>query len=468
MRSNPANFELIAPPSLDEALHLLADVPGKWAPIAGGTEIMVQFGAGKLSHHRFISIQALPELRKITSTDTELHIGAACTYTNLRSNPIVSEEFPLLSTAASWTGSIANQNRGTLGGNIVNASPAADSLPALLVYEADLILISTQGKRRIPYVNFHTGYKQTCLKPDELIFSIVLPRRYSDYFTYCRKVGPRNAQAISKLCIAAIAKTNGTTIETVRIAMGGVAPTPLRLRNTEATLINETLSSIVIQKARAALESEIAPIDDLRSTRAYRLAVAANVLEEFIRRLQSRSEASTLQNLQLAKWNSSPFKSAVTDLLSCCACSAWAEQISSTRPYANFEELLSAAKAVWRNLDSQHWLEAFRGHPRIGQRQAENARSETSLALSATEQQSVHQADAEIKRAIADGNRLYEQRFGRIFIIFASGKSPEEILFDLQRRLANTNEKELEESVAQQEHIFSLRLRNWLTSRRDL
>ncbi len=127
-------------------------------------------------------------------------------------------------SAARWTGGIANQNRGTIGGNIVNASPAADSLPALLVYEAELILVSVRGERRLPYAGFHTGYKKTQLAADELIQAVCLPRRFSGYFTYARKVGARNAQAISKVCIAALGRLAGGVVEDVRIAMGSVAP----------------------------------------------------------------------------------------------------------------------------------------------------------------------------------------------------------------------------------------------------
>src|SRR5439155_1294849 len=149
----------------------------------------------------------LPELRAIVVNANEVRVGAGRTYTQLRRDAVIAGEFPLLSTAAAWTGGIANQNRGTLGGNIVNASPAADSLPALLVYEAELVLVSARGERRVTYVDFHTGYKKTLLRPDELIRAVVLPRRYSDYASCARKVGPRNAQAIAKLCMAALAKT---------------------------------------------------------------------------------------------------------------------------------------------------------------------------------------------------------------------------------------------------------------------
>src|SRR3984893_17292986 len=201
MRSNPSDYEMIAPGSLHAIVSLLAEEPGVWVPIAGGTDVMVQYAAGILPARKLVSIWNLPELRRIEVTAGEIRIGAGCTYTDIRKNEIVPREFPLLATAARWTGGIANQNRGTIGGNIVNASPAADSLPALLAYEAEMILVSIRGERRLPYVNFHTGYKKTLLTPDELIRAICLPRQYSGYFCHPRKVGARSAQAISKVCI---------------------------------------------------------------------------------------------------------------------------------------------------------------------------------------------------------------------------------------------------------------------------
>src|SRR6202163_4062946 len=217
MRSDPAEYELIAPGKLLPILSLLAQEPGQWLPIAGGTDVMVQFAAGKLAARRLVSIWNLPELRGIEIASDEIRIGAGCTYTNLREHEIIAREFPLLGRAARWTGGIANQNRGTLGGNIVNASPAADSLPSLLAYEADLILASMRGERRVPYRSFHTGYKKTTLASDELVRAVCLPRKFAGYFPYTRKVGARNAQAISKVCIAALGKAAHGVLEDVRI-----------------------------------------------------------------------------------------------------------------------------------------------------------------------------------------------------------------------------------------------------------
>src|SRR6202795_3593743 len=196
MRSNPCDYEMVAPGNLQATVALLAREPGVWLPIAGGTDVMVLYAAGNLPARKLVSIWNLPELRRIETSADEIQIGAGCTYTDLREHQAINKEFPLLSAAASWTGGIANQNRGTLGGNIANASPAADSLPALLAYDAELILASVRGDRRISYQSFHQGYKKTAMAPDELIRAVCVPRKFSGYSSYTRKVGARRSQAI--------------------------------------------------------------------------------------------------------------------------------------------------------------------------------------------------------------------------------------------------------------------------------
>ncbi len=294
MRSDPADYDLIAPGKLQAVVQLLADEPGKWLPIAGGTDLMVQYAAGKLPARKLVSIWDLPELRSIEVSPDEITIGAGCTYTQLRENELIAGEFPMLAIAARWTGGVANQNRGTLGGNIVNASPAADSLPALLVYEAELILVSIRGERRVPYRGFHTGYKKMILAPDELIRAISLRPQFSGFLHYARKVGSRNAQAISKVCIAALGRLrepNGgnlsaPTIDGIRIAVGSVAPIPLRLTEVERMVTGKIIEPDLIQSARRAAAVAIEPIDDIRSTARYRAAVTGNLVAEFLHRLR--------------------------------------------------------------------------------------------------------------------------------------------------------------------------------------
>jgi len=286
MRADPRDYELIAPGNLRSVVELLARSPGEWLPIAGGTDIMVQYAAGKLPSRKLVSVWNLPELRSIEVLPEEIRVGAGSTYTDIRANETIAQEFSLLARAASWTGGIANQNRGTIGGNIVNASPAADSLPALLAYDAELILVSVRGEHRLPYAGFHTGYKKMRLAPDELIQAVCLPRRFSGYFFHARKVGSRNAQAISKVCIAALGKVavtaDGKTIEDVRMALGSVAPVPIRLRETERIVNGKIIDESLVRLARNNAIAEIKPIDDIRSTAKYRAAVAGNLVAEFL------------------------------------------------------------------------------------------------------------------------------------------------------------------------------------------
>jgi len=287
MRSDPAEYELVAPDSLSAVVSLLAQQPGEWLPIAGGTDVMVQYASGRLAARKLVSVWNLPELRRIDVSQGEISIGAACTYTDLRDHKIVEREFPLLAGAARWTGGIANQNRGTLGGNIVNASPAADSLPALLAYEAELILVSARGERRVKYVDFHTGYKKTLLAADELIRAVCLPRRFAGYTSYSRKVGARKAQAIAKVCLAALGRLADGVVEDIRIAVGSVAPVPLRLRETERSVKGKTIDAALLSRVRGIAIGEIHPIDDMRSTAAYRSGVLANLVEEFLQDLSA-------------------------------------------------------------------------------------------------------------------------------------------------------------------------------------
>jgi CO/xanthine dehydrogenase FAD-binding subunit len=253
MRSHVASFELTAARHLTEALSLLRD---GFRPIAGGTDVMVLFESGRLEHKKWMSIRDIAELRFIDADAEYVTLGALTTYTDVRRSPILAAEFPLMTEAAALTGGIATQNRGTIGGNIVNASPAADTPPALLVYDAEVELVSSRGLRWLPYAQFHQGYKVMDLAGDELLTRIRLPRKFDGWKHFYRKVGTRRAQAISKVCFAGLRRGDET-----RVALGSVAPVPM--------LLERDLSAI-------------SPIDDVRSTARYRMQVAKNLMEEFL------------------------------------------------------------------------------------------------------------------------------------------------------------------------------------------
>jgi len=281
MRSYVPGYEMEAPKTLAEALERMARESGMWKPFAGGTDLMVLLEAGKLAQRKFLSIWKLAELRGIEVSSSHVTIGALTTYSEIRAHDILVREFPLLCRAAAETGSVATQNRGTIGGNIANASPAADSPPALLVYDAELELVSANEARWVRYHGFWKGYKIIDLRDDELIRSVRLARATNGWKHFYCKVGTRRAQAISKVCFAGAARVTEGKIEDVRIALGSVAPAVLRATETEQFLRGEKLTATVVRAAQQALAREIAPIDDMRSTARYRLRVAQNLLAEF-------------------------------------------------------------------------------------------------------------------------------------------------------------------------------------------
>ena len=295
MRAYVPDYELRASRDLSGALDLLAEEPGAWRPFAGGTDLMVLLEAGLLAHKKFLSVRHLEELRGVEVSPDHVTLGALTTYTDVQRDETLRREFPALCAAARETGGWAIQNRGTLGGNVANASPAADSPPALSAYGAQLELVSAAGARWLDYADFHTGYKQMDMRADELLWRIRLPRTTGDLQTYYRKVGTRKAQAISKVCFAAGARLGGDgRIRDARLGLGSVAPTVVRCARTEDMLRDRTPDEATIKDARAMLAQEIAPIDDMRSTAEYRLRVAANLLADFLSTLKTDSKASNI------------------------------------------------------------------------------------------------------------------------------------------------------------------------------
>lgn len=267
MRTAISALEMRTVATLDEALAILRDE--RSTPIAGATDIYVALNFGTLEPKRFVNIWSVKELRDISMRGTTLVIGALATYTALIRSPLVAERLPMLVEASRQIGGVQIQNRGTLGGNIANASPAGDSLPVLAAVDAVVVLRSADHERRVAITEFYTGYRATVMRPDELIVAIeVLPVEGRQWF---RKVGTRAAQAISKIVVA------GVRNRPPRIAFGSVAPTVVRVPDTERALAG----GATIDDAALILSREIAPIDDLRSTAEYRMRVATNLLRRF-------------------------------------------------------------------------------------------------------------------------------------------------------------------------------------------
>jgi CO/xanthine dehydrogenase FAD-binding subunit len=245
---------------------------------------MVPFAAGRLADTRFLSLQRLDALRAIETDEDGITLGALVTYTELRQHPYVQRHLPNLVHSAEVTGAVAIQNRGTLGGNLVNGSPAADTPPSLLAYAALVELTGLHGSRWVPVDTFHTGYKQTVMGADELLTRIRVPRPAPGFHFY-RKVGTRAAQAVAKVCLAAYARVEDGTVREFRVGLGSVAPVPIRARAAEAEILGRPLAGLPVAAARAALMAEISPIDDIRSTARYRRTVAGNVLAQALAEL---------------------------------------------------------------------------------------------------------------------------------------------------------------------------------------
>ena len=263
-----APLTCLRPRTLAEALTMLRD-EGPLTPLAGCTDLYVGLQFGTLREQRFIDLWPLTELRGISSDRSLLRIGSLATFSELIQSPLVRRRLPMLVAAAGEVGGRQIQNRGTIGGNIANASPAGDSLPVLAACDAVVVLQSASGERRVPFTQFYTGYRASVRRADELIAALEIAK--VDGTQYWRKVGTRRAQAISKVMCAAV---RGPA---VRVALGSVAPTVIRLPRTEAVLT----SGGALEAAQEVLRAEIAPIDDMRSTAAYRRAVAANLLADF-------------------------------------------------------------------------------------------------------------------------------------------------------------------------------------------
>ena len=277
----PAEPPVESPRTLDEALGLLAG--SDYRPLAGGTDLLVQI-TGELAPapERVLDIWRLDELRGIAIDGDALVLGALTTYTDIRRSELCQELVPALVEAAATIGAAQIQNRGTLGGNAVNASPAGDTLPLLLATDAQLELGSMRGRRTVPATDFWTGYRRTARAADELLLRIRLPLPSGRNLRF-RKVGTRRAQAISKVVMALAWREDGGVWRDVRLALGSVAERPVRVRQTEGVLEGAAPRRQTADHAAATLAAEISPIDDVRSTADYRRVVSARVLHRLLR-----------------------------------------------------------------------------------------------------------------------------------------------------------------------------------------
>jgi CO/xanthine dehydrogenase FAD-binding subunit len=274
---------LLRPRNADEALSLYASNPAS-IPLAGGTDFMVAWNAGEVNRKTILDLSRLASWKRIAETKTGVRIGALVTHRELQLHRTIRRRFPLLVEACATIGGRQIQARGTLGGNIANASPAGDTFPPLAVYDARVRLRSAGASRTLPLRDLFTGVKTTAIAPGELIDSIEIdfpPRPTRQSF---RKVGTRAASAISKTVVAGLLwLSRDGRIQEVRFALGSMAPTVRRLASVEAFLAGRKPTPKTVEEAVSLLENDVSPIDDLRSTREYRLEVSKNLLRAFLR-----------------------------------------------------------------------------------------------------------------------------------------------------------------------------------------
>ena len=273
----------LRPTSLAEAIKMRADHPDATI-FAGGTDVMNRVGQ-ETSLAGMLDLFALDSFVGVSRREHGIQIGAATTFYQIVRDPLVNTHLPILRDAASQIGALQIQNRGTIGGNIGNASPLGDLLPVLLALDAQVSLASTRGERQVPYGEFCTGYRRTVMEPDELIVSVSIPILSDRTFHYWRKVGTRKAQATSKVMLAGVGETTCNRVTLVRLGIGAVADRPIRLTDVEQLLLSKELDHSQVEQARTLTLRSLNPIDDLRSTADYRRWVAANLVAAFVQQL---------------------------------------------------------------------------------------------------------------------------------------------------------------------------------------
>lgn len=278
--------EMLEPGTLAEALRLQADESTRGLPLAGGTDLMVQWEAGvRPPPARVLNIKNLPELRELRVVNSLLLIGAGVTHALLRRSPLVQRHAPSLAEAASEIGGAQIQALGTIGGSIGNASPAGDLAPSLLVADAEAEVASVRGSRRVALAKFLIGYRKLDLQPDELIVRFFIPVLPDGAREGWRKLGPRAAQAISKVMGSYRGRVENGRIASFAVALGSVAPTAVRLPGVEQWVAGRAIDESTLREAEQRASAEVKPIADIRSTAEYRKWVSGRIVRHFLEQL---------------------------------------------------------------------------------------------------------------------------------------------------------------------------------------
>lgn len=281
------DVEGYTPGTLKEALEIKSKLRDSLAIIAGGTDFMVSLKLDAVVPSRVMDITGIEDLKKIELKGNSLFVGACATFTDISESELVKEKAPVLWKASGEIGARQIRNMATLGGNVASCSPAGDSLPALWVLGAAVMLGSAESTRSVKMRKFNPGYRRTVMRDDEIIVGFEIPSVKGGYVSEFYKVGPRKAQAVSKVCLACMAKMKGKVFQDVRFSAGSVAPVVTGLGKTEKYLKGRKAGSRTIEKARRLAMDEVSPVDDVRSTALYRKTVTGNLVEKFLRKISS-------------------------------------------------------------------------------------------------------------------------------------------------------------------------------------
>ena len=280
MHQSTVPCQYFTPQKIEETLEILSQYEREIKIIAGGTDLLVQYFDRLYEINNWLDLKNIKELKGIGINKNQMEIGAMVTHTQLKISEDIKKYFPILSQAASDIGSPQIRNRGTVGGNIVNASPAGDLLPPLMAYDAQFKLLSMQGERIIPAEKFFIGPKKTILEPAQLLTQIILPLPSKRTYGSWIKIGKRKALIIGTITLALVVEMaeDNRTVKDIRTCLGSVAPTPIEIKEVKKKIVGKNFNQLNFTELGQIVEDKISPIDDIRGTREYRKDVAKEIM----------------------------------------------------------------------------------------------------------------------------------------------------------------------------------------------
>ena len=289
MHQRTVPCQYFAPQKTEEALEILSRYGKEIKVIAGGTDLLVQYYDRLYEINSWLDLKNIKELKKIRISKNQIEIGAMVTHAQLEKSEDIKKYFPILSQAAADIGSPQIRNRGTIGGNIVNASPAGDLLAPLMAYDAQFRLFSIQGEKIVPAEEFFIGPKKTILEPAQLLTRIILPLPSERTYGCWIKIGKRKALIIATITLALVVEMDedNKTVKDVRTCLGSVAPTPIEIKEIRKKMIGKKFNQLDFNQLGQIVEDKISPIDDIRGTREYRKDVAKNIMINALEEIDS-------------------------------------------------------------------------------------------------------------------------------------------------------------------------------------